>query len=264
MSKHVVFFSGGVGSWAAAKKVSEQVGPEQTILLFADTLIEDEDLYRFVDEVAVQLGVEIVKLVDGRTPWQVFRDNRWIGNTRTAHCSQELKTEQCEKWVRANCDPALTTLYMGIDWTEEHRLVRARARWKGWSLEAPLCSPPYMTKSDLLAALVESGIQPPRLYSLGFPHNNCGGFCVRAGQSQFALLLKTFPERYAEHELEELALRDHLGKDVSILRDRRGGDTKALTLRALRERIQAKEEIDPYDWGGCGCFLEDEVVAVDE
>ena len=44
MIRHLVYFSGGVGSWAAAKRVAQREDVDQLTLLFADTLIEDEDL----------------------------------------------------------------------------------------------------------------------------------------------------------------------------------------------------------------------------
>jgi hypothetical protein len=105
---------------------------------------------------------------------------------------------------------------------------------------------------------IAAGIAVPRLYGAGYPHNNCGGGCVRAGQAQFALLLKENPDRFAYWEAQEQRLREHLGKPVAILRDRRGGDTKPLTLAAFREGIEAEPEqlgFDSLDWGGCGCFV---------
>lgn len=48
---HVVFFSGGLGSWRTFREVSEEHGIENTYCLFTDTLIEDRDLYRFMIEV---------------------------------------------------------------------------------------------------------------------------------------------------------------------------------------------------------------------
>ena len=39
--EHVVMFSGGVGSWMAARRVAERHGTADLTLLFADTLIED-------------------------------------------------------------------------------------------------------------------------------------------------------------------------------------------------------------------------------
>lgn len=92
----------------------------------------------------------------------------------------------------------------------------------------------------MLEQLKEIGIRPPRLYDMGFPHNNCGGFCVKAGQSQFRLLLKTMPERYAEHERQEEELRQYLGKDVAILRRTIQGKAVPLTLRQLRLEAEVK------------------------
>ena len=107
----------------------------------------------------------------------------------------------------------------------------------------------------MLAELRTLGIEPPRAYAWGFPHNNCGGFCVKAGQAQFALLLRTRPKRYAFHEREEEATRAEIG-DFSVMKDRRGGKLKPLTMRQLRERIEAGENFDRDDWGGCGCALD--------
>lgn len=254
-SRHVVMFSGGIGSWAAAKRVAERHGTADLVLLFTDTLIEDADLYRFLSDAAANVGGQFVRLAEGRTPWQVFRDERMIGNTRADPCSRILKRELSDSWLAANCEPASTTVYVGIDWSEEHRFRRLAARRaeRGWRYEAPLCEPPYLDKRDMLAAARRQGIEPPRLYALGFQHNNCGGFCVKAGHAHFANLLRTLPERYAEHEAAEEGLRELVGQQ-SILRDRQGGETRTLSLRQFRERIEAGGQVDLFDWGGCGCF----------
>jgi 3'-phosphoadenosine 5'-phosphosulfate sulfotransferase (PAPS reductase)/FAD synthetase len=252
MTDRVVMFSGGVGSWATAQRVAERVGTEGMTLLFADTLMEDEDLYRFIDEAAGDVGAPLVKIADGRNIWQVFRDERFLGNTRVDPCSKILKRNLLRRWLEEHCDPATTVVYLGIDWTEAHRFTSAKKRWAPWTVEAPLCEKPYIDKRDALATLRLRGIRPPRLYEMGFPHNNCGGGCVKAGQAQFARLLQQLPDRYAEWERNEEELRQELG-DVAILRDRTDGTTKPLTLADLRRRIEASQEIDTFDWGGCGC-----------
>ena len=255
--KHVVMFSGGVGSWAAAKRVVAEHGAADVTLLFADTLIEDEDLYRFLDEAAANVGAPLVRVADGRTPWELFNERNFISNSRIAHCSEVLKQATSRRWLRENCDPHDTMIYLGIDWSEEHRYHRAAKHWKPWEVKAPLCEPPYVDKDDLFAALDEAGIPVPRLYHMGFPHNNCGGFCVRAGHAHFKRLLEKMPERFAYHENQEEAMRARLARDVAILRDRREGTSKPLPLRVLRERVEAQQTIDEFDWGGCGCFLDD-------
>lgn len=251
--RHVVMFSGGAGSWATASRVALEHGTENLTLLFADTLMEDEDLYRFVREAAENVGGELVTVTEGRDVWQVFFDVRYLGNTRIDPCSRILKREILRKWLEANCDPEYTRVYLGIDWSESHRMERSGKYWAPWVASAPLCDPPYLEKAQHLEALQAAGISPPRLYDMGFAHNNCGGFCVKAGQAQFELLLRTMPDRYAYHERREQELREFLDKDVSILRDWRNKGTP-MTLRAFRERIQAQGTFDSEDWGGCACF----------
>jgi hypothetical protein len=137
-----------------------------------------------------------------------------------------------------------------------------------WHAEYPLAGPPYVDKAEMLARAREMGVEPPAMYALGYKHANCGGGCVRAGASQFVQLLTLNPTRYAWWEEQEELTRVHLGKDVAILRDRRGGETKPMTLRALRERHEAEpEQTEMFDGspeGGeaCDCFTinnEDEV-----
>lgn len=284
-TEHVFQLSGGGGSWGGARRLVDEVGPDRVTLLFADTKIEDEDLYRFLDDASRDLGIPVTRLADGRTPWQVFRDVSYIGNSRIDPCSRILKRELLWGWMEKHCDPETTTVCLGIDWTEENRLRRVRTYRPEWNVRAPLCEEPYITKADVLEQMVERGIEPPRLYGMGFAHNNCGGFCVKAGQAPFRLLAQKFPERYAEHEHAEEQMREVLG-DVSILRDRTLAARAAavgateddlmkygkhhvvaatgrripgvvpLSLREFRERLLAGGEIDEFDWGGCGCALD--------
>jgi len=179
--KHVVMFSGGLGSWMTAKRVAEQHGTDNLYLVFADVKGhatsphsgEDEDTYRFIKEAAANVGGELVWLVEGRDIWQVFKDNRFLGNSRLANCSKFLKQQPCREWLDANCDPADTTVYVGIDWTESHRLPAIVNAYLPYKAEAPLTEAPYLDKDDVRAACEAEGITIPRLYKAGFPHNNC-------------------------------------------------------------------------------------------
>lgn len=263
--KHIVSFSGGVGSWYAAKRVVERHGTDDVTLLFCDTKMEDEDLYRFLDEAAADVGAQLVKIADGRTPWEIFEAERFLGNSRIDPCSKILKRQLSDKWLSENCKPEETIVYVGIDWTESHRFegtasrkgLKARKATQGWRYEAPLCEPPFVTKEVMFAALATAGIARPRLYDMGFAHNNCGGFCVKAGQSHFAMLLAKMPERYAWHEEWEQYIRTYLGKPVSILSISENRERKNLTLREFREKIQAGWKCEKFDFGGCGCYIDD-------
>lgn len=274
--KHIVSFSGGVGSYMAAKRVVEEHGPENTLLVFTDTKIEDEDLYRFINDAVKDLGAEFIKLEDGRDVWQVFFDEQYLGNTRNGNCTRELKQKVFRNWLEENYQPNECVIYLGIDWSEKHRYEKAIPHWEPYTVKAPMCDAPYLDKQEMFDVLKERNIELPRLYKMGFVHNNCGGFCVKAGHGHFKNLLDKMPDRFNYHEEKEQEWQRVTGKTNAFLRDRSGGTTKPLTLKEFRERIEAAEEeeeelkkagllvekgckinqigFDFDDFGGCGCF----------
>ncbi|MGR3939407.1 hypothetical protein [Streptomyces sp. BRA346] len=250
MTLHVVQFSGGIGSFAAAVRVAERHGTDQLVLLIADTGIEDPDLWRFADDTSRLLGVPLTKVSDGRTPWEVFRDKRFLGNDRITPCTVWLKQKPCRVWMGENAPPGDSLIYIGIENTPRDRArIPAIARnWKPWTTRFPLCNrwEPERTKTQLLDEARALGIEPPRLYTLGFAHNNCGGTCVRAGQKQWKHTLDVLPDRYAYAEAQENSLRELLG-DVSILRERRKRTGYPLPLAELRRRHHATATIPAFD-----------------
>lgn len=256
--KNLVLFSGGACSWAAAKRVVEKHGTDGTVLLFADTKMEDEDLYRFIDEAADNVGATLVKIADGRNPWEVMQKEKMIGGGMLGAdpCSKILKRKLLDKWQSEHCDPRNTTIHIGLDWTETHRVERVKERCKPWVFNAPMADKPLLSKKDMLAWMASEGLKPPRLYQLGFSHNNCGGFCVKAGQAQFERLLRTMPERYLYHEKMEQKTREIVG-DHTVLTYQRNGKKIPITLREFRENLEKQPDLfDQFDWGGCGCAID--------
>lgn len=268
---HVVNFSGGLCSFWAAHRVKQRHGIENLVLLFADTLIEDPDLYEFNEHSASILGVPITRLSRGLTPWELFRRQGLIGNSRYPICSVYLKREPLDEWhARYGKDliqirqysfwddgrrPLI--VYVGFDWTEENRLNDLRREKPQWRWEAPMQDEPIWDKCRMEREAIALGMKIPELYRLGFPHNNCGGRCVRAGISHWVHLYRVLPARFLEWEREEQDARvDFLRRGIeplSILKDRRGGEFKCLWLADLRQRIESGEEFPKHEWGGCGC-----------
>lgn len=266
MTKHIVMFSGGIGSWAAAKRVKEKYPADEITLLFSDVqgvkdehIGEDEDTYRFIKDAANNVGAELVTVKDGRDIWQVFKDKRFLGNSRLASCSHELKQKPAKAWLQENTTPESAIVYVGIDWSESHRIAAVERNYSPWIAKAPMTEPPYMSKDQMIKWAGDEGLKPPRLYALGFSHNNCGGGCVRAGQGQFKHLLDVMPERFAVWERKEAEMADFLGKEVTILKQVINGKPQGLTLTDLRIRHESQPSmIDVLDIGGCGCFIDDD------
>lgn len=256
--KHIVSYSGGLNSFAVADRIVSKYGKENVLCVFTDTKSEDPDLYRFITETITYLGCEYLVLADGRNLWQLFNDMNFMSNSRVDNCSSVLKRALFKRWLKKSFKPTECKIYMGFDWNEEHRLPKVVRRYKPYIVEAPLLEKPYIDKSDIMVRLKSIGIRHPRLYDLGFAHNNCGGFCVKTGQAQFRLLYKKLPEQYMYHEAEQEKLFARIGQH-GFIRVTEAGVLKYLSLREFREQFLDKEDcdkrVDLFDFGGCGCFV---------
>lgn len=220
---------------------------------------------------AIDAIPELVWLVEGRDPWEVFRDKRFLGNSSVDPCSMYLKREVNDAWKMGACwrtgelfGDADVFVY-GIGDHEEHRFddgngggLYPRLAEKGWIAEAPLLTEPRAGERSLFfAPLLSIGIAEPRLYQMGYVHNNCGGFCCKAGQAHWANRFRVQPERYAYDAMMERKLIAFLGSDVAMMTDRRGGGKKPLSLDAFAQRLRA-EPGKRYEYlpgeSGCACF----------
>lgn len=247
--------SSGTGSAAAAKRLSLAF-PGRVTMLFADVNGEDPDNYRFLLEASEWVGAPLVILDNGgRTIWDVFRQVRFLGNSRADNCSRVLKREVMRKWLEEHFDPSEVVAHIGYDIDEMHRVKKAAGHWDPWSVDAPLTWEPVVWKDHANAAIREAGIDLPLLTRLGYPHANCGGMCVKMGHRQARKTLGLMPDVYAKWESEEEGVRVHLGRsDVAIMRDRTGGETHPLTLADFRRRVEGDPAyVGDGDWGSCNC-----------
>lgn len=252
---HVIFLSSGITSWASAVRVVRDHGKENCIGLFADTGVEDADNYRFLDESTAVLGIPLVKVSAGYDLWGCWQRHNAIPNNRMAFCSFELKQDTCRKWLKENTDPKHTALYVGIAWDEMHRVPAIEQGWKPWAVRFPMCEPPYLDKPQTLSMAAGMGIKPPKLYTYGLPHANCGGGCVRAGMAQWRHVLKVLPNVFALWESKESEMQGITGKNCTILKRQIKGITYPYSLKELREDAESQLSLfDNDDWGGCGCF----------
>jgi hypothetical protein len=308
--KYLCMASGGLVSAEAAHRIADRHGRDGLSLLFADTIVEDEDLYRFlIESSAVTLGVGLIddvrhlataaslipkveddrmddrkrelawiraeaqKLIpglswiaDGRTPWEVFRDERFIGNSRVDPCSRMLKRELMDKFRDTNFDPVLTRIVVGLDWSERHRIEGDGKKKKGhrrllvelgWTAEYPLNERPYLTRHDIEQAWEARGVTVGQSYALGFEHDNCGGCCVKMGLKQARHLLRSRSDRYLWNERQEQTVMAEIPTTKPFLRYRKGGATRRVSLRELRERSEEFPLLDQDDsCGACGCAID--------
>lgn len=326
--RRYMMFSGGAGSYRAAK-IDRARHPDAALgLVFTDVLYEDADTYRFLIEgaadvlgrrlnwsvkaedspdyrVAADVPIEeyagnpewrafladlrartidalpeLTWLVEGRDPWEIFRDERFLGNSQKDPCSKIAKRLIADDWRMEHCiregelfGPA-DVFGVGIGVHERHRFddgqgggIGPRNRAEGWLYHAPIIDAEDALRAGghdhlalLYAPLEDFGLATPRLYGFGNVHGNCGGFCIKAGHAHFANRYRRQPERYAYDAMMERKLGAFLGGEYTILTDRRGGEgKKPMSLEQFAARLRAEPgreyEYEPGE-GGCGCMID--------
>lgn len=256
---HIVSYSGGVGSAITAKMIVDRYGKDNVKLLFADTKVENPDLYRFNADIEKLLDLKIQIIAEGRTPWQIFNDSKFIGNTRIDPCSRILKRDFIRSWLVDNYPFEKPTIWIGIDASETHRLHPVVERNKPYVYRSILVEERIMlTNIDKIQWCEKNGIIPSKLYTMGFGHDNCGGFCVKAGLGHFKKLWELLPEVYLQNECEEQLAYANNPSLRPFLRKTINGKIRYLTMKQYREWFlegSGITEEESLEFGGCGCAL---------
>src|SRR5690625_7223423 len=105
MKNRIIFFSGGKGSFAAAAYVKEHFPDDNIVLYFTDTKWEDEDLYRFNNEVSDKLKLPLLTHADGRNPVELMYDQKVVFNSRIGQCSIVLKVKVAADFLKKGIKP---------------------------------------------------------------------------------------------------------------------------------------------------------------
>lgn len=257
--KHISSYSGGVGSAISTKMLCDKYGKENVLMLFADTKVESKDQYRFTQDIIKLLGCKFISIEDGRTPWQVFNDVRFIGNTRIDPCSRVLKRDLIRDYLNRNYMPEEVTIWIGIDASEVHRLNPVVVRNAPFLYRSILIENDiFITPKQKIAWCKVNNIKPSVMYEMGFSHDNCGGFCVKAGLGQFKKLYELLPEVYAENEKQEQEAIKNNPKLKHFLRKTINGKLTYISMKEYRENYLVPNQVtedESMEFGGCGCAL---------
>jgi hypothetical protein len=304
----IVLYSGGMGSFLTAYYLYNN--GYNTILYFNDTKYESRELYRFLldtvnyfhkgsrkylemreivdslpelyeneekrkrmlDRLGATMSSEYGMFIydtDGRGVWDVFDDASFIGNSLFDPCSRELKRERSKHFVYG-LDENEWDIAIGIDWTEINRFKKAKPNWVPYNLISPLIDANLDKQEYEEQVLGLSGIKKSNQYKAGFSHDNCGGFCIKAGLKHFKNLLYSDRALYLWHEKKEEAANKRIGRHP-FLRKSVDGKRYYITMEEYRifletgrlvvngevviEKDGCLNEYEELDVGGCGCAI---------
>lgn len=210
--KFVASVSSGASSAIAADMILQKFPAESVDLIFADTLHEDVDNYRFLDDLEKRWKRKITRLIDGRTPEQVWDDRGLIPNDQICPCTFELKLKLIIDYVKNLQDQGYrVVMVVGYsakdlqrrspkaknypDWVNELYPGRMLATTMNWAAKNVMVIYPARNVTDV-KHVVETvwGIKLPRMYGMDFLSANCSGDCPKGGVKHWINVLEKFPD----------------------------------------------------------------------
>jgi hypothetical protein len=216
---------------------------------------------------------ELVWIVEGRDPWEIYRDERFVGNSRRDPCSKVLKRRAFERWRKLHGNPETDIIIWGIGEHEAHRYdreetdrktgetvrrgIKPRMAAAGWQCAAPLIELPPHPIKDLRVEIY--GLKRQRLYGFGYRHGNCGGKCSKAGKAQWQLRHRVQPDRFRYDAVMERKCREYLGQGT-FLTETVDKVKRPLSLEEFRRRLEQSPDLEfamaPGE-SGCGCMWDE-------
>jgi 3'-phosphoadenosine 5'-phosphosulfate sulfotransferase (PAPS reductase)/FAD synthetase len=217
----IVAISGGISSAWCADWALRKYGKKNVVLYFNDTKWEHPDLYRFLDDLEILFSHKILYDSDGRSPRELFIDERFLGNNRVPICSRILKAERLKNFYN---DGDVIVFGIGCgELNRANRIVRSFQLFSAKSNKFPKIEFPLISgkvSNEAIHEFIQNNkLRLPELYRNGFAHNNCYGGCVRAGKSQWKKLLQVYPEIYRARESLEIEMSGIVRKKVTYLKD---------------------------------------------
>jgi len=189
----VCWFSCGAASAVATKlAIVENAGKLPLVVARCIVREEHPDNERFAADCERWFGVPITNLINEKydgSIYEVFRNRSYISGIGGAPCTLELKKEVRRKFQKP---------------TDRHVFgycAEEQGRWDNFldanNIDAvsPLIDR-GLEHSDCLAMVRDAGIKLPKMYGLGYKHNNCRGCCKATGPGYWNKVRVDFPDYF--------------------------------------------------------------------
>ena len=189
MSRIISWFSAGAASAVATKLIKADV------IAYCDTGSEDEDNARFYVDCQKWFGRPITRLKNERyrDTWDLWEKRAYLSGVEGAPCTNALKVHPRRAFQQPD---DIHVFGYTADGPDIKRAMRLRDDYPDLHVRYPLIER-GLTKAACLELLRKAGIQPPRVYAMGFPNANCIP-CVKATSPNYwALVRKEFPQEFA-------------------------------------------------------------------
>lgn len=231
-----VWFSNGAASAIALQETLRRYGNLCNVVAINNPVAEeDSDNLRFAADVSAWLGCQIVYWRSKRFPnasaVEVWETERAMSFPFGAPCTRALKKHARQEYEAAH----------RVDWHVFGFTADEKDRHERFVLTErdnvlPILIEAGLSKQACYNRLIEAGIEPPRVYAMGFPNANCIGCSKAAGVTYWNNVRKTFPKVF-QHRAEQsrrLGVRLVVYKGNRIFLDELPPDAVGRPLRLLK------------------------------
>lgn len=244
--RDIVFYSMGICSAYIACRLQDEC--REPICLFSDTKREDEDTYRFGQQVAERWGLNFVEASHGGDLWEKFR--RGIPSRQHNWCSLDYKITPSRAYLQSMTEPYRVAY--GYDLGEKRRVERTQ---QNWDLPGSVWFPLIeweVSKAQCFGYFQHHGIAPPRIYQ-HFQHANCLP-CKNFREKDWIALAYHYPEKFAEAATFEAINGLRWMQDGPRLIDLALSDK--VPSRKGRRKLAVEEPAFSFDMGCDRCAID--------
>ena len=194
----VAWFSAGVTSAVACKLANENF--DDVVICYIETGSHHPDNMRFLADCEKWMArkINVIRNDKYDSVAHLIDERRFINGPFGALCTDELKKKVREKAQRIF---GFDAHFMGFDISEKERARLFQARNPEYNFINPLLDF-GISKNECAGILKSAGITLPKMYLLGYEHNNCIG-CVKGGQGYWNMIRRDFPDVFAERAAQE-------------------------------------------------------------
>jgi hypothetical protein len=230
-----VWFSCGAASAAAAFLTAQKYGASSIVRVVNNPVKEeDEDNRRFLLDVQKWIGVDIEQATNPMYPEAsavaVWAKKKYMSGTSVAPCTGALKKDARYEWEKHN----------HADWHVLGFTADEKKRYENFIRSErenvlPVLIDAGMTKIDCYRMLEKAGIEPPRIYKMGYPNANCIG-CVKATSPTYWNHVRAVhPDVYRQRaeQSRELGVRLARHKGVRVFLDQLPPDARGRPMKNL-------------------------------
>tara|TARA_Y100000593_G_scaffold95096_1_gene199568 strand:- start:3538 stop:4290 length:753 start_codon:yes stop_codon:yes gene_type:complete len=206
MSRAVVWFSCGASSAVAAKYAVKKY--KHCEVVYCDPGGEHISNKQFLKDCESWIGkkITILKSKKYKDHYDVFKKAKYLYGIQGSRCTLELKKKLRIKYQRPD-----DIHIFGYTLEEKARAKKFESfnpeLYVDWILIDK-----QLAKKDCLGIIWQSNIKMPKLYDMGYDHNNCIG-CIKGGMGYWNKIRKDFPEHFdkmakIEREIGHTRFRD--------------------------------------------------------